>query len=87
VTELHEAEADARQRIDTLKRRLLTVVEELDEETSDGLEEEFEDEGGGGETQEESAEAPAELLDEDGEDEPLVLDSEEIATGGRTDER
>ncbi len=88
VAELHEAEADARQRIDTLKRLLLTVVEELDEETSDGLDEEpkeeLEVEGDGDETPEDS---PAGLLDEDGEDEPLVLDSEEIATGGRTDER
>jgi len=86
LAELHEAESDARQRIDTLKRRLLTVVEELDEETSDGLEEKLEDEGAIEESQEESAaDTRANLIDEDGEDEPLVLDSEEIATGGRTE--
>ncbi|MGH2825359.1 MAG: hypothetical protein ACRDKF_00130 [Actinomycetota bacterium] len=85
VAELQEAEADARQRIDTLKRRLLTVVEELGEEASDALE--LANQGEGDETQEGSSDTPDHLLDEDGEDEPLVLDSEEIATGGRTDER
>jgi len=86
LAERHEAESDARQRIDTLKRRLLTVVEELDEETSDGLEEKLEDDGAVEEPQSEpAADTGANLFDEDGEDEPLVLDSEEIATGGRTE--
>jgi cell division septum initiation protein DivIVA len=86
LAELHEAESDARRRIDTLKQRLLSVVEELDEETSDGLEEKLEDDGAIEEPQEESAaDTPADLFDEDGEDEPLMLDSEEIVTGGRTE--
>ena len=86
VAELHETESDARGRIDALKRRLLTVVEELDEETSEELDEKLEHDEAINEPQEESAtDSHADPLDEDGEGEPPVLDSKEIARGGRTE--
>ncbi|MGH2750520.1 MAG: hypothetical protein ACRDK3_06565 [Actinomycetota bacterium] len=87
LSDLGEVESEARQRIDSLKQRLLTIAGQLDEEgsaPSKGMEQDELPEKGedaGGERREASDDLRVETDQED-EVEPVGADAERLATGG-----
>ena len=83
---LREAEAEARQRIESLRRRLLTVANQLEEDSQEPPPVSLEDGEIDRELLEESStDVQIDLLERDDEGAEGELDGEEVKTGGRAE--